>query len=205
MSLDAQYKTFKADLLGYGEVSFDEFRRRVLPLRSRRNRWTYAETKYIEGLVSRGAGYALQQFLGRNHRPAAAAIGSAQLRPEPMAKAKLDDHMVFFTMKCLREGWDAQRVVAFVGHLERGASPDAPARDKNAPDVWAEPECAQLAEMYRDAGPAFRTTVCDHLSRVIMAAATRAEAEAKDKTAGLVRDYVEANAEDVRAYIKACT
>ena len=123
MSLIPQYKKFKAGLLGYIEIPFDEFRHKILPLRARRTEWTPDETSYIKGLVSRGAGYSLQQLFGRNHKPAAAVIGSARLDHEPMAKPELDAHMANLVQNCGRAGWGPKRYVDFVKYLDSDMTP----------------------------------------------------------------------------------
>ena len=193
MALIAQHKKFKANLLGYVDIGFDDFRSRVLPLCSRRAKWTAAQNEYIGGLVSQGAGYSLQQLFGLGHKPAAAVIGRARLSPEPMAKEELVDFLIMFLAKCHRlENWGAQQYIDLVGYLGDGLG--------DIPSAPAEIGVEQLAEMYRAAGPAFKRIVLVRLTGAASAALdTVIEA---DSVEARTKRYVEENSESAMEYMK---
>jgi hypothetical protein len=199
MSVIKQYRTFKDDLRGFAEVSFDEFRKSVLPLRAARE-WDSAATEYAASLLNAGAGRALQHLCGAKHPAATKILGEAELKADPMAKAELDDYMRGFTKNCITGGWSPEWYIAFAAYLDSGVTPnsmaerareahrreDEEARAAGAP--WAqdagEPALAdneanpptskdRFAEMYRAASPAFKRVVKEHLVLAAVAAQPR--------------------------------
>lgn len=196
MALVAQYRKFKAQLGGYAEVPFDEFRNKIVPLRQKRAAWTSEDAEYITGLVNGGAGHALQQFFGAKHQAASTVLGPATLHPEPMTRAELESHMQPLIKSCLTAGWPSERFLAFAAYLDSAMTPKelvAQDREKRrlqaveasmfqqarAPaekDDWDDgdaPDQDRFAEMYRSAGPAFKRVVREHLA---LAAARAREA-----------------------------
>jgi hypothetical protein len=177
MSAVALYRAFKADLLGFTEVPFDEFRARVLPLRPRRE-WSPAMATYAEGLRAAGAGRALQRLCGLRHPAAAKILGAAELGGDPMTRSELDGHMRALVKSCQQDGWPAARFAAFAAYLDSDMTPAQLAQlDQktqhpvaHTPAVTPSPRGAppasdRFAEMYRAASPAFKRAVREHLTR----------------------------------------
>jgi hypothetical protein len=186
MSVIKQYRAFKTDLCGFAEVSFDEFRKSILPLRKARA-WNDDMAEYATGLLDAGAGRALQRLCGMKHPAAAKLLGEAELKADPMTKAELDDHMRALTKSCLTGGWPPERFVAFAMYLDSDMTPKQLAeRDREAHrrraeeakavgSLWAQAKAAsevevaapkkdRFAEMYRAASPAFKRAVNEHLA-----------------------------------------
>jgi hypothetical protein len=190
MSVIKQYRAFKADLCGFAEVPFDEFRKSVLPLRTKRE-WDEDMTEYATSLLNAGAGRAIQRLCGMKHPAAAKLLGEAELKADPMTKAELDEHMRALTKSCLAGGWPPERFVAFAMYLDSDMTPKQMAeRDREAHrrraeeakasgSLWAQakadseadagdaepaPERDRFAEMYRVASPAFKRAVNEHLA-----------------------------------------
>jgi hypothetical protein len=167
MSLARQYLAFKADLAGYLDVPFEDFRRRVAPLRRRRE-WSAAESGDVKALAGEGAGRALRNFFGPTHPAASAALEGEAVEPEPMTRAELDGHMRALTRSCLADGWPPSRFDGFLAYLESDLSPADLAGAPAAPTAVAAsgpppPARDHFAEAYRGAGPAFRRVVAEHL------------------------------------------
>ena len=118
----ALYTTFKAGLLGFIEVSFEEFRGQILPLR-KQSVWSEEEVEYIRSLLNGGAGFALQRLYGMKNPAALAVLGTASIEPEPLSKAELDKHMRALTSNCLRDNWPPQRFIAFASYLDSNLTP----------------------------------------------------------------------------------
>jgi len=186
MSVIKQYQDFKASLRGFAEIPFDEFRKNILPMRTARV-WRPDMTEYATDLLTAGAGCALQRLCGVKHPAACRVLGDAELKADPMTKAKLDDHMRALTKSCLLDGWSPEQFIAFVVYLEGGMSPqqmalrereafrqkaleagaspgEAGAPGEDAEDGEAPLKKDRFAEMYRAASPAFKRAVKEHLA-----------------------------------------
>lgn len=181
-----QYQAFRANLAGYVEVPFADFRLRLAPLRGGAD-WPPEAAAYVAGLAAAGGGHALQALFGPRHRAAAAVLGEAPIAPAPMPRAELDAHMRALVRSCLAAGWPPERFAGYAAYLGSGMTPrqladsDRPppaalfaqaaaAAAASAEDV---PEADAFADAYRRAGPAYRRAVDDHFAR----AAERARAQ----------------------------
>ena len=178
MSVIKRYCGFKSALCGFTEVTFADFRHRVLPLRAKRV-WDKDMVDYATTLLDSGAGHALQGLCGFRHPAAAQVLGPAELKADPMTKAELDNHMCALVKSCRAAGWGAETYIAFAAYLNSDAvqAPAAPApgppQEEKTPALCeatpAPPGKDRFAAMYRAASPAFRRTVVEHLA---IAAAT---------------------------------
>lgn len=190
MTLITNYRKFKADLQGYLDVSFEVYRREILPLRAKKENWTAAEVSFIRALIEDGAGYALQRVFGKKHPAAIKMLGDTPITYFPMTKLELDEHMRSLVKNCTTAGWTAQRFTSFAAYLDSNMTPEqlveqdrerrrdlAAAMASNhinataptvvAPDDWDTGEAPgrdTFADTYRSAGPAFKRAVNDHLA-----------------------------------------
>lgn len=187
MSLSQSYAAFKANLDGYVEVPFAEFRAHIAPLRRQRVVWPAGDVAYIRGLAAAGAGFALQEFFGSGHAAAAAALRGLRTDREPMSKADLDDHMRYMAKNCLARGWPAARFRNFAAYLASDMTPkqlvEADREERRqqvallgAPqtaDDWDDgeaPDSDNFASMFRGAGVVFQSIVTDRLMQAAAAA-----------------------------------
>jgi len=194
MATIKQYRLFKAELLGYVDMPFNEFRNQVVPLIRRRD-WSDDEIEYVNRLVSAGCGRALQRLFSSKHPTAVTLLGVEELAPLPMVRAELDQHMRALTNSFISSGWSADRITAFAMYLESGLSPSeyaASIRDTSPGDTDTNevppPSEDRFANMYRstERGSAFRRCTLEHIAL--------AAANAKD-----AKDAKDANAKDAEA------
>ncbi len=208
-NLIPQYNKFKADLNGYAEVPFAEFRQKILPLRAKREPFDDEDAEYVQSLVNGGAGYALQRLFGEKHKAMTKQLGDKPLSPEPMSKADLIAHMKRLTKSCLTARWPPERFVAFAAYLDSTQTPkdlvkrdrekrreaaaalstipEGSLKDEDDWDAGEAPEGDQFAEMYRGAGPAFRRLVNEHLALAAEQAQTAKEDRDASKAERLAR------------------
>jgi hypothetical protein len=183
MRLIEQYRSFRRNLQGYLEVTFDEFRNTLLPLKKRRE-WSEADTAYVKELADIGGGHALQLLFGERHAAAAKLLGEKTIDAEEFTREALDEHMAALVKSCKIDCWPAQRYRSYLKYLDSAMTPAeleemaraqshaaslvqdaralagtrAPA-DEKKPAV----ERDRFAEMYRGAGAGFKLVVRSHL------------------------------------------
>lgn len=182
MALIKQFQAFRANLAGYTDMEFPEFRARVLPLKAARA-WSEAQQAYARQLASASAGYAIQQLCGAAHPAAAALLGDAPLKPEPMTRAVLETQLRALLLKAAAGAWPPGQYLTYLNYLN-GYEPALPARG-------ADP----FADAYAASGPAFRQVVYERFT----AAADRLDAEAQRLSAPARREQPQVSDDDDEA------
>ena len=162
MALIKQFQTFRANLAGYAEIEFAEFREKVVPLKPARA-WSEAQQAYVRQLMSASASYAIQQLCGVGHPAVVALIGAAALKPEPMTKAALETQVRALLQKCEAGAWPAGQYLTYINYLNN----HEPLQKENLPPgIFAGrvKSSDPFADAYAVAGPAFRRIVCERFT-----------------------------------------
>lgn len=179
-SVIPQYRKFKLDQHGFSPLSFDEFRKEVLPLKALRT-WSDSQLEAVQALDQRGAGYALQRFLGAKHPLAVAALGAAERKPDPMTYEMLSEHLRKLKVSSRADGWERDDYTRFLMYLESGLNPrelarrnheitrlraeEASLRDRAAQPTVKEPDFDHISEKdefataFRSGSPAYQAVV----------------------------------------------
>lgn len=170
MALIKQFQTFRVNLAGYADIEFAEFREKVAPLKTSRA-WSEAQQAYARQLMSASASYAIQQLCGVGHPAAAALVGAAPLKPEPMTRAALETQVRALLQRCEAGAWPAGQYLTYINYLNNH---EPPRRDSLPPGIVAGRVKSgdPFADAYAAAGPAFRRIVCERFT----AAAERLDA-----------------------------
>jgi len=157
MATIKQYRAFKANLLGYTEVEFTEFRNQILPLRKKRT-WSEEECNYAQTLIDAGAGRALQQLCGQKHPAVTSILGSEEIAAERMPKNELEGHI-----RAVVKGRSPEWIAKYVAYLNSESSPEEFDDSQPKPTGTLSTTKDHFAEMYRNGGEGFRRVVNEQL------------------------------------------
>lgn len=123
-----RYRLFMDHTLGYMECSLGEFRDRVLPLLEYGGRntdgkgiWTTAQLETANDIVKRGGGYALAMLCGPRHTAAVARLG--HLKPAPMPKQELLEHLRALAENSARDSWSRSDYLRYIDYLDSDLTP----------------------------------------------------------------------------------
>jgi hypothetical protein len=173
----ASYRRYRAAAQGWGDPGFEEFRRRLWPLKKKRESdWSEDDHAQVRALVAEGAGVALWDFVAdAPGGPAVRALlGGVRPRPEPLGRAELDASLTDLLAQSAAAGWRPELYTEFAEYLDGRRQIDLEVGD-----------CDGFITTYRASGAGYRARVRERLAEAAQAAAAaRARAAPIEENGG---------------------